>query len=212
MAAFATIAAFTRKALDRADDLARDHWYGVDTGGYASTAELGTDARESVHYATMPWRHIRRALGRVPLDERERVLLDYGCGRGRVLVAAAARPYRCVIGIELSRLADDARANLAAMRGRRAQDVRVERGDAGAFVVPDDINLVYFYNPFRGAVLDRVIAQLHASLQRAPRALYVAYFNHDHFDRQLGDAHWLRRRETRMATADTSFALYEASA
>lgn len=211
MAAFDP-AAFARKVFDRVDDLAHDRWHGVDTGGYASTADLGTDARESVHYATMPWRRVRSALARVPLDERERVLLDYGCGRGRVLVAAAARPYRRVIGVELSRLADDAHANLAAMRGRRTQDVRVERGDAGAFVVPDDVNLVYFYNPFRGTVLDRVIAQLHASLQRAPRTLYVVYFNHDHFDRQLGDASWLRRRETRMATADTSFALYEASA
>lgn len=201
--------AFTRKAFDRADDLARDRWYGVATGGYASTDELGVDARESVHYSTLPWRLVRRGLAAVPLAESDRVLLDYGCGRGRVLVAAAARPYRRVIGVELSHLADEARANLAAMRGRRALDVRVERGDAGAFVVPDDVNLVYFYNPFRGNVLDEVIARLHESLQRAPRALFVAYFNHDHFDRQLGDAGWLRRRETRARVDGVSFALYE---
>jgi hypothetical protein len=50
MVAFGATAAFARTALDRVEDVAHDRWRGIDTGGYASTGELGIDERERALY------------------------------------------------------------------------------------------------------------------------------------------------------------------
>jgi SAM-dependent methyltransferase len=197
------------KIWHRAADAVVDRYFNVSTGGFVSNEELGTDAREAVHYAAMPYLGVFRALDAIPLPAAESALLDYGCGKGRVVVAAASRPYRQVIGVELTELSRTAEKNLAKMAHRIATNVTITQCDAGAFVVPDDINVIYFYNPFRGSVLQRVIEQIRASHRRLPRAIHVVYFNCDHFDRAIADESWIRKTHHSMVYPNTSFALYE---
>jgi len=71
--------------------------------------------------------------------------------------------------------------------------VELVPADAAAFEVPPDVNVVYFYNPFAGQLLKRVVANLHASYMRAPRKLHIVYFNDDRFEPIVGDAAWLRK-------------------
>jgi hypothetical protein len=43
--------------------------------------------------------------------------------------------------------------------------------------IPDDVTVVYMFNPFRGAIFDAVIAELIASVDRRPRPLCLIYRN-----------------------------------
>ena len=104
------------------------------------------------------------------------VFLDYGCGQGRAPLTAATKPFRKVIGVEMSRrLCAAARANLRTARGLACRDVQVLQADAERFVTPDETTVIFLFNPFRGPMLDQVIEQIRRSVQRRPRSLTILY-------------------------------------
>jgi predicted RNA methylase len=113
------------------------------------------------------------------------VLLEYGSGKGRVVITVASRyRLRRVIGVDHDRDAiAAARANLRNWRRPlRCPAVVFIREDAREFEVPDDVTVVYMFNPFVGVTFSEVLARLRASLARRPRPLRVVYlypFMHD---------------------------------
>jgi SAM-dependent methyltransferase len=110
--------------------------------------------------------------------------LDIGCGVGRVVCGAAQYGFRRVIGIDIdARMTELAAQNARQLRHRRCP-VEVINTDATAFTIPDDVTIVFLYNPFQGATLATVMRRLIESADRAPRAVRVAYANpqdHDLF-------------------------------
>jgi hypothetical protein len=152
---------------------------GVVTTGTIALAELGVDGEHRVRYKPSGWRTLRRILppGSVGRDD---VLIDFGCGMGRVVYQAAAQyDLRRVIGVELSAdLAAHARDNLERNRARlRCADVSIVVADVLDYAIPDDVTIAYFYNPFTGPVFQAVVDGLVASARRAPRRLRVVYAN-----------------------------------
>ncbi len=88
---------------------------------------------------------------------------------GRVLLLAARRPFKTVIGVEVSpALVEIARENLAAARDplRVARDLRLVRADASTYRFPPGDLVVYLYNPFAAPVLDAVLINLRAGDER----------------------------------------------
>jgi len=84
---------------------------------------------------------------------------------GRVVLLAAERPYRQVIGVEISpALHEVAKENRDRYPRERLQsrDIRLVRADAATFTFPRGDLAVYLYNPFRVEVLAPVLARLAA--------------------------------------------------
>jgi SAM-dependent methyltransferase len=106
------------------------------------------------------------------------VFVDYGSGKGKILLLAAECGFRKVIGIEFSeelhRIAQD---NIRRYGGVAPQRVELVCADATAYVLHDDENVFYFFNPFEADVLAGVAAQIKASLQRRPRHIWVVFFD-----------------------------------
>jgi SAM-dependent methyltransferase len=105
---------------------------------------------------------------------------------GRVVMLAARRPFRAVIGVEISpALVEIARENLASARDpkRVARDVKIVRADAAEYAFPRGDLVVFMYNPFHGPVLDAVLANLGALGDREVVLLY-----HTPVDRAAIDA------------------------
>ena len=116
---------------------------------------------------------IYTALAKIPLDKASSTLLDYGCGKGRAVIAAATRPFRRIIGIDISeRLLAIAQKNLATMRHKRCEYVELLHMDATQYVVPREVNLIYFFHPFIGQVLETVVSNIYASYRQSPREMY----------------------------------------
>ena len=121
-------------------------------------------------------RSILRHLG-AALDVRRFTFLDFGCGKGRVVLMASDLPFREVVGIELSPAhCEAARANIAAYArspARREQQgprapapSRIVCADATRFELPPTDLVAYLFNPFRGAVFRTVLERL-AEFQRS---------------------------------------------
>jgi precorrin-6B methylase 2 len=152
---------FRRHGLDTSDQ---------DRGLY----DAGSD---SLAYLPAPWRALRQALPAGRLGPGD-ALLDYGAGRGRVAIWAASRfPLRRVVGVELDPgLHAAAQSNLERWDGPRpCRTVELVCADARDFEVPDDITVVFFYNPFVGQTFRTVLDNIAASLLRRPRRLTIAY-------------------------------------
>src|SRR3954466_14494536 len=123
----------------------------VETEGIVPLSDFGLEHPDRVVYTPSPWRDFRRALPRHDVGDDD-VFLDLGAGMGRILVLAARYPFKRVIGVELApELAAIARRNLASARlRRRVGDTEVITADATTYVVPDDVTVVYLFNPFTG--------------------------------------------------------------
>jgi precorrin-6B methylase 2 len=175
-----------------------ERWYGIRSAGRMSSRELGTDAAVSNDY--QPTRYhilhdVFRKIAPRQLDE-EQVLLDVGCGKGRVVTVAATYPYSAVIGVEISdQLVSCAQENLVKARHHfRCPNVKVLPADVTRMEIPEEVTTVFIYNAFRGAPLNSFMENLHASLLRRERVLTVAFVNPEGFD--ASQYPWLRRTET----------------
>ena len=104
--------------------------------------------------------------------------VDLGCGKGRVLLIAAERPFRRVLGFEISpELAAIAHANV--QRYRSPPDllapIEIVEADVTAVDMPDGDLLVHLYHPFETHVTEAVLRRLEPSEEGSPRLVMVAY-------------------------------------
>jgi SAM-dependent methyltransferase len=163
-------------------DRSFDARYGTDTSGRLEPSSLGiadAELRErAIVYLASPEKVTRWMLDNVEVIPHERSFVDLGCGKGRVLLVAAQRPFRSVIGVELSpELSTIARHNLERFpaRFRKCQELRVENADATSFDFPDTDLLIHLYHPFEPDITGRALQRLHASILERPRRVTIAY-------------------------------------
>jgi SAM-dependent methyltransferase len=120
--------------------------------------------------------------------------IDFGAGLGRVTVLAARMRFDRVIGIELQQaLAERANANVARARGLKC-DARILCQDATAFEVPTDAGVLFFFNPFTGTTLAKVLDNVHRSYVDNPRPMQiVAHFAYPSVSaNEMRGVGWLR--------------------
>ena len=100
-------------------NLSVDRWtdrrFGISTSRCLPLSQLGIESEDYVDYAPTNYLSFRAALRHCPRElHKDDVFIDFGAGRGRVLLEAAKLPLRRVIGVEfLPELADEAEQNLA---------------------------------------------------------------------------------------------------
>jgi hypothetical protein len=90
---------------------------------------------------------------------------------------AATFPFRRVVGVEYSAELNARAAELFARYKSRlaCQVVEFVTSDATQFDLPPDVTVIYFFNPFWGAVLQGVIAKIRQSLDSHPRRLRIIW-------------------------------------
>jgi SAM-dependent methyltransferase len=124
---------------------------------------VGPNLEFATHYEPTPLAEAERLLDAIPAPSGVWTFVDVGAGMGRVIMLAARRPFKTVVGIELSpALHRVARENLARFDDplRRCRDVRLVCKDAASYRYPRGALAVYLYNPFRAPVLERVIERI----------------------------------------------------
>jgi predicted RNA methylase len=128
-----------------------------------------------VHRA-IPFSAIHRLMRRLEPTPQD-VLLDYGCGAGRLLCVAARMPFARLIGVEIDpQVQALAARNAQALRGARVRP-EIVLADATRYVVPDDVTIAFLYNPFNGEILREALLRLVESQARRPRRIRLVYAN-----------------------------------
>jgi SAM-dependent methyltransferase len=149
---------------------------GLNTSGFAHEPEH--DHPDRLHYAPVSWHVVPRALRYLGVSDLD-TFVDFGCGKGRAVHQAAKRPFRRVIGVEISpALADAARSGLAARKHQhQCRDVEIVVADVTKYQVPDDLTVGFFYHPVAlgSETLDAVLRRIEESLDRNPRRVRLIY-------------------------------------
>ena len=103
------------------------------------------------------------------------VVLDYGCGKGRVDFYLSYRTKAETIGIEY-----DARIYEMALENRKNVISRVKpsfvMANAETYAVPPEVNRCYFFNPFSVEILQKVMARILDSYYDAPREIFLFFY------------------------------------
>jgi len=147
---------------------------GLETAGTVTEPEH--DHPERVRYVPSDWHVLPRALRYLGVSNED-TFVDFGCGKGRVLHQAAKRPFRRVIGVEISpALAAIARRALAERSGQhRCGSVEIVVSDVANYEVPDDMTIGYFYHPFTDETFAAVLRRIIGSIDRHPRRVRLIY-------------------------------------
>jgi hypothetical protein len=190
--------------------------YGVDTEGEIKLDEIGLHEAERERYKPAGVLSLQRILPRREVGGND-VFVDFGSGKGRVVLQAAMYPCRRVVGVELSEwLNDIARENIDRNRPKlRCKDVTLICSDALDFEIPDDMTIAFLNNPFQGSIFSRVVDGLVASVDRTPRTLRIVYGNPIEEETLLRTGRVRRLRQTRGLrptsewSRSNSFRLYE---
>jgi hypothetical protein len=148
---------------------------GVETAQMVEMKQLGITNPGHAEYAPTPFRDFSAIFDRLPIRAGHDVLIDYGSGKGRALILAASYPFRRIIGVEFSEAlnAIAARHLEAARRHFQCTDVQAVSADATSYIVPDDVTIAYFNNPFDRPLFEKVLARLRASLAAHPRPFRI---------------------------------------
>lgn len=121
---------------------------------------------------------MRRLLETLPPEAKAGTLVDYGCGKGRVLLLAAEAGFVKIVGVEFDpALAKVARQNLSHRLNTEATTVDLHVGDAALFDPPEGLLTVFLYNPFGGETLRRVAQRLAKHARNSAEPMWILYVN-----------------------------------
>ena len=135
--------------------------------------ETGADAHHHPYEPT-PYSVLER-LADSGLIGAEDVVLDYGCGKGRVDFFLSYRAKAKTVGIEY-----DERIYQSALENQKSADPQTRAEfvltNAESYEVPLDVNRCYFFNPFTARILHKVMARIVESYYEAPREIFLFFY------------------------------------
>ena len=123
-------------------------------------------------YEPTPYSVLER-LAQSGLIGQEDVVLDYGCGKGRVDFFLSHRVKAQTIGIEY-----DEHIYQGAVENQRTAcaKARFVLAKAEAYGVPPEVNRCYFFNPFSVEILHKVMARIIESYYENPREMFLFFY------------------------------------
>ena len=125
-------------------------------------------------YEPTPYCVLERLVGSGFFKEGD-VVLDYGCGKGRVGFFLGYRAKAKTIGIEYDeRIYKDAVENRSSTISRVKPDFLLTRAEE--YEVPKEVSRCYFFNPFSVEILTKVMARILGSWYENPRDLYLFFY------------------------------------
>ena len=106
---------------------------------------------------------------------KEDVVLDYGCGKGRVGFFLSYRTKAKTIGIEYdAHIYEDALRNQRTALAKAKADFVLTKAEE--YEVPPEVNRCYFFNPFSVEILRKVMARILESYYMDPREMFLFFY------------------------------------
>ena len=156
--------------VNRIGDLLWERKLGVRPRGRAESPHHDAHA-----YGYLSYHTYFTILDRLLLQPSD-VVVDLGCGKGRIVCCAACYDIREAIGVEIDpQLARSAKNNVSQLRLRRAP-ARITTESAIDFDF-DATTVVVMFHPFGIKTLEGVLQRIDESCRRIPRRLRIVYAN-----------------------------------
>jgi SAM-dependent methyltransferase len=162
-------------------DKRHDRQHGINTAGWLELQELAIDSPNKsfgIRYQPSSRKRLEAIFANLPADLSDFTFVDFGSGRGRVLVFASKFGFKKIVGVEFSEeLHRSAVDNVASSNstGRRCTDIQALHLDATQFDIPAGPLVLYFFDPFREQVMQQVLDKIRDAYSTAPRKIYLMY-------------------------------------
>lgn len=106
-------------------------------------------------------------------------ILDFGSGKGRIIVVAAHYGFKSITGIDFSEsLCREAEYNIEKIKPLfPATNFKIICDDVVNYTIENDTNVFFFFNPFDEVIMLRVVKNILLSLKQNPRKIYIIYVN-----------------------------------
>jgi hypothetical protein len=177
------------RAAERATDTAFDRTYGVDTGGKIHPSAMhDVESKNWIHgdaYGPTSPVLFKEMIDASAIEPHCYSFIDFGSGKGRVLLLASQLPFQSVVGVEYSpSLHRIAEQNLQRVRfaDRRSAPVELVCTDAAWFPIPEEPLVLFFANPFDDRIMKIVRDNVVRSFEGNPRSIVVIYHHPWHSD------------------------------
>ena len=124
----------------------------------------------------------QRLLSNLDENDKKGILLDAGCGMGRLFFIAGGIGFTSVYGIDISPLLCNeaiAQAEAAEQRYKKLA-VAVDCVNAAEVDVADEVSVIFMFNPFDATIMKAFVQRVMESLHQSPRTLKILYANPVH--------------------------------
>jgi cyclopropane fatty-acyl-phospholipid synthase-like methyltransferase len=152
-----------------------DGLFGVKTFAYKKYSDDMSDPVWKGDYMPTSYQNTLALLKAAGIS-KDSVVIDFGCGLGRVVFAAAHLGAKKSIGVEfdedLFRAAESNRIS-----SKFKDKVSFSHTDASQFNIPNDANIFFFFNPFGAGTMADVVAKIEESIKTTPRKTMIVYYN-----------------------------------
>jgi SAM-dependent methyltransferase len=168
----------------RLRDYAFDARYGTDTVGRMSLSQLDIpydSVQQGNRYQPTGAGAFDAIMAALELPPGQ-VFVDFGSGKGQVLMMAACYPFGRIVGVEFSdQLCSIARSNIEKFKAKETitASIDVLHEDAARYAFTDDETVFYFFIPFDDEIFMRVLGNINDSLKRRPRSAWLVYYVSD---------------------------------
>ena len=124
--------------------------------------------RFGVEYGPSQFKWMISGVNSLPIKVKNSVILDIGSGEGLPLCYFAQRGFKKVMGIEFSGdLVKISRTNLKLIEHKYNNfQWDIIEGDAYDYQIPDEVNVIWMFNPFSGDLLEKVLMNIQNAGQK----------------------------------------------
>lgn len=163
-------------------DASFDRTYGVNTSGAILLKDLtiaGNNLQECFWYEPMSVKVFRQIMNHLEINRTHFEFIDFGSGKGRVLLLASKYGFKKIRGVEFAQeLHRIASKNIGIWSHGKQKPCSIETicMNAAEFPIPTVPLVIFFYSPFRGNVMNQVLNNVLTSHTMNPREMVLIFY------------------------------------
>ncbi|MFO8055193.1 MAG: class I SAM-dependent methyltransferase, partial [Bacteroidales bacterium] len=167
----------------------------------------------AIIYLPAPEKVTQYMLQNLDIDYSDFIFVDYGSGKGRVLLVASNFPFQKIIGVEISKkLHRIAKKNITLYKNddQKCTNFELLCMNALEFIPPAADTVFHFYHPFLPEVLEPVLRNIEKFLKTHSVKIYILYLYHvDFVAAVFEEMEFLERiKEVKCVNSQYNWALY----
>lgn len=166
-------------------EIAGEKKYGIQTTGVDKLNRLsvvGDNKKHASIYQAANYYLLEKAFNFLQEEKAAGNIVDFGSGKGRILVVAAAYGYTKIIGVEFA-----AALNVVAKKNTESIQLKYPKANftiltenAVNYEMDQEDSIFFFFNPFDEKIVLEVVKNILKSLRKHPRKIFVVYINPMH--------------------------------
>lgn len=162
-----------------------DFKYKTDTAGYIELNNLDIVNKNKEHgaaYQASNYYLLKLFFEQFKYKINNSVFMDFGSGKGRVLLLSSIYGAKKAIGVEFSKeLVEICNENIANFqkKSKIKNEIKVLNQDASEYINIKDVDIFFFYNPFDDSIMRKVLENI-ISFSAKNKEILLVYVNPVH--------------------------------